>query len=199
VGIIDTSGAWFVSIDVELEHKGHLEDSGSKRDAFKVEYMIDQHKWEPWISVEGDNYQSPQYTMGMPCGSELMIRVYGSTSSLNEKYLLKNLQVTEFLMPPGTEKPSCWEIGTLCEGSECDNCCENLVACSALSYGSIGTQQKFCQCMASAPVAPVPEGCMMAGLLCEGTECDNCCSNSYGCTYPLNQGTGTQEKVCSCS
>jgi len=208
VGIIDTTNAWFVSIDVELEHEGKnfkkpKKDSGKKRDAFKVEYMIDSEKWEPWISVEGDNYLSPQSTMDIPCGSELMIRVYGSTSSSNKKYLLKNLQVTEVLIPPSkppaTEKPSCWEKGTLCEGSECDNCCEDLVACSATSLGSIGTQQKYCQCMASAPVAPVfEEPCMITGSLCEGSECNNCCSNSAGCSASFDSKTGTTQKLCSC-
>jgi len=200
VGIIDTTNAYFVSIDVELEHQGSLEDSGNKKDAFKVEYMIDSHKWEPWISVEGDNYQSPQDITDIPCGSELMIRVYGSTSSSNEKYLLKNLRVTEML-PPASEKPSpsCWEKGTLCEGSECDNCCQDLVACSSSPLGSIGTQQKYCQCMASAPVAPVPEKfCMITGTLCEGSECNNCCSNSAGCSASFDEKTGTTQKVCSC-
>jgi len=41
VGIIDTTGASGVLIEVELGHEGSLEESGNKRDEFKVEYRID--------------------------------------------------------------------------------------------------------------------------------------------------------------
>ena len=101
----DTSCLDTVKVSLQLSHTGRLESTGTSTDQMSVYYKIDNGPEVLWISALGEAYDRAPVSPELSAGDLLTLRFTGSTTTSNEAYIMRNIEISEPGSPPPTMAP----------------------------------------------------------------------------------------------